>query len=41
MVPCLARFIPTGVGNTALDDGVEVYDSVHPHGRVEHAIIFV
>ncbi len=33
----LLRFIPTGVGNTFLDQLRTVITSVHPHGRGEHA----
>ena len=36
-----ARFIPTGVGNTHLHAVIELHQTVHPHGRGEHAIAFV
>ena len=32
----VARFIPTGVGNTRLPRNVASFWSVHPHGRGEH-----
>ncbi len=30
------RFIPTGVGNTCLDEGEAAHRAVHPHGCGEH-----
>ena len=34
----LLRFIPTGVGNTHDLEGLMFENSVHPHGRGEHAL---
>ena len=33
----VGRFIPTGVGNTWVPNIIGLMDSVHPHGRGEHA----
>ena len=35
-----ARFIPTGVGNTARTASTRTVRPVHPHGRGEHALVF-
>ncbi len=32
------RFIPTGVGNTLIQDALDMPLAVHPHGCGEHSI---